>query len=220
GSSLPPGLTLLSGASLRSTDTPGGTVLAGVPTTSGQYAFDLILTDAAGTQLRRTFTLTVSAINLLSGMRNPTVGTAYAQRFTAVGGSLPYTFTMTPSSLGFDMLPPGLTFTSDGLLSGTPTGTGSFGFLLRAQDAAGRAYSRTFSFQSTTASGLFVSTGNPTDGSVGVGRSFSLFELFDFHLRSDVHLEHRRWESAAGSDAAIDRLQYIHRGTGGGTRHL
>ncbi|PYR19514.1 MAG: hypothetical protein DMF98_24625, partial [Acidobacteria bacterium] len=174
-STLPPGLTLLSGASLRSTDTPGGTVLAGVPTTSGQYAFDLILTDAAGTQLRRTFTLTVSAINLLSGMRNPTVGTAYAQRFTAVGGSLPYTFTMTPSSLGFDMLPPGLTFTSDGLLSGTPTGTGSFGFLLRAQDAAGRAYSRTFSFQSTTASGLFVSTGNPTDGSVGVGRSFSLF---------------------------------------------
>ena len=100
GSSLPPGLSLVSGSALRTTDTPGTTLLAGAPSTAGQYTFDLIVTDANAATLRRTFTLNVSAMSILSGyIRTPTVGSAYTEAFTAVGGTSPYTFTMTPSSL-------------------------------------------------------------------------------------------------------------------------
>jgi len=134
GSSLPPGLSLVSGSALRVTDTPGATLLAGAPSTAGQYTFDLIVTDANAATLRRTFTLNVSVMGILSGnIRTPTVGSAYTETFTPVGGTGPYTFTMTPASLVVDMLPPGLTFSPSGIISGTPTSGGSFGFILKAR---------------------------------------------------------------------------------------
>src|SRR5262249_32286062 len=47
GSSLPPGLSLISGAQLPPNITPGSTAISGAPTAAGTYAFDLIVTDAA-----------------------------------------------------------------------------------------------------------------------------------------------------------------------------
>jgi len=70
------------------------------------------------------------------------VGVLYSQTISATGGTAPYTFAVPPSSL-----PPGLTLTSSGLLSGTPTTTGTWIFTITATDANGcmgfRAYTIT-----------------------------------------------------------------------------
>ena len=54
----------------------------------------------------------------------------YSQTLTGFGGSEPYTFSVTAGSL-----PPGLTLTSAGLLSGTPTQDGTFSFTITATDS-------------------------------------------------------------------------------------
>jgi sugar lactone lactonase YvrE len=50
-----------------------------------------------------------------------TVGTPYAQALSAAGGSAPYTWSITSGSL-----PPGLTFSPTGSITGSPTVSGSF----------------------------------------------------------------------------------------------
>lgn len=63
---------------------------------------------------------------------NGTVGAVYAQTLSASGGTAPYVFTPTSGTL-----PPGLTLSAAGVLSGTPTTAGSFTITLRASDATG-----------------------------------------------------------------------------------
>ena len=53
---------------------------------------------------------------------NAIVGTAYSQALAAVQGAPPYTWTSTGS------LPPGLTLSTAGVISGTPTATGTYSF--------------------------------------------------------------------------------------------
>ena len=168
----PPGLSLISGAQLPPNFTPGSTLLAGLPTTVGLYTFDLIATDSAGEQMRRTFTLRVTPVSIIAGNpRSSTMGAAYAQQFTAVGGSGSYTFSMSPISATVEMLPPGLVLSASGLLSGTPTSTGTYFFRLHATDSLGATFSRTYGFTVTNAAGQFVNNANLADVSVGAGRT-------------------------------------------------
>jgi Concanavalin A-like lectin/glucanases superfamily/Divergent InlB B-repeat domain/Putative Ig domain len=62
------------------------------------------------------------------------VGKTYSQTFTSVLGTLPVGYVLSSSST----LPTGLTLTSTGVLSGVPTNSGTFTFVVRATDAAGR----------------------------------------------------------------------------------
>jgi len=55
---------------------------------------------------------------------------AYDLRFQASGGRPPYQYAISAGSL-----PPGLTLGSDGVLTGTPTTIGTYGFSVRATDA-------------------------------------------------------------------------------------
>lgn len=176
GSSLPPGLTLITGAQLPPTSFPGATVLAGQPTAAGQYSFDLVITDAGGATAVRTFSVHVSSMAILSGsLRIAIAGQAYSQQVTAVGGTPPYTFTasLPPNTPTADLLPPGLTLSSTGLISGTTTSTGNYVLVVRAQDAAGNSFARTFTLTVTNSSGLRTNTANPND--VYVGSGFSQF---------------------------------------------
>ncbi|MEA9581291.1 putative Ig domain-containing protein [Xanthomonas nasturtii] len=59
-----------------------------------------------------------------------TAGSAYSQTVSASGGTAPYTFVITAGAL-----PPGLTLSAAGVLSGTPTASGSFNFTVRATDS-------------------------------------------------------------------------------------
>lgn len=65
-----------------------------------------------------------------ASLPNGTIGTAYSQTITASGGTGPYSFSVTAGTL-----PAGLTLTSAGVLSGTPTTAATSTFTIRATDA-------------------------------------------------------------------------------------
>ncbi len=73
-----------------------------------------------------------------------TAGTAYSQTLSASGGTAPYGFAITTGAL-----PAGMTLNTAGVLSGTPTASGSFNFTATATDSSGsptsgsRAYTLT-----------------------------------------------------------------------------
>jgi hypothetical protein len=171
GSTLPPGLSLYSGTLLQSvqnTRIPAATVLAGVPTTVGQSIFDLVLTDAVGRQTKGTFTLNVASLSVFPvTVSNGTAGTPYVQQFSVVGGSAPYTFSVTPIDLFTRMLPAGFGVSPTGLLSGMSSDTGFFAFVLHVQDAAGQTFSRPYSFDVQNQNGLEAYGGPLPDISVG-----------------------------------------------------
>jgi large repetitive protein len=129
---LPAGLTL----------TAGG-VLAGTPTTAGSSTVTIRGTDANGCFGTIVYTIVIAAASVppagcpvitLSPLTagSGTVGVAYSRTFTASGGTAPYTFGVTNGAL-----PPGLTLTAAGVLSGTPTTSGLFTFTIRGTDANG-----------------------------------------------------------------------------------
>ncbi|OLP52322.1 beta strand repeat-containing protein [Allorhizobium taibaishanense] len=64
-------------------------------------------------------------------MAAATVNARYSQTLTAAGGTAPYTYGVTTGSL-----PSGLTLSSSGVLSGTPTASGSFSFTVTVNDSA------------------------------------------------------------------------------------
>ncbi|KAA9111305.1 NHL repeat-containing protein [Microbacterium rhizomatis] len=116
--SLPPGLTLSADG-----------VLSGTPTQTGTFAFTLTASNGTEPDATLPLTLDVTAAPTLTG--NPpgaVTGTAYSYPFTTTGTPNPTT------SITAGSLPPGLTLSADGVLSGTPTQTGSFAFTLTASN--------------------------------------------------------------------------------------
>lgn len=178
GSALPPGLSLYSGTSISaysSSQTVGLTYIQGQPTTAGPYSFDLIATDATGAQMRRTFTLNVMPMAIIGGsLRTPVTGVAYSEQLTAAGGTPPYTFTYGLLGINTNMFPPGITATPSGLISGTTSSTGSFGFTVTAQDSAGHTFTTTYSYIVTNALGLEVTTAPLFGARLGIGTSTTL----------------------------------------------
>jgi hypothetical protein len=119
---LPNGLTLSSSGSLSGTPTQGGNFNITIKATDTNQCF--------GT---RAYTLTINCqtINLTpAALPAGSVGQNYNQSITATGGTPPISFSVTSGSL-----PGGLTFSSDGLLSGMPTAQGTFNFTVTATDS-------------------------------------------------------------------------------------
>jgi len=132
---LPPGLTL-----------SGGGVLSGTPTTARPDTFTVRGADTNGCFAVRTFTVVITdsgtnppqagcpLITLSpTTIPNGAVGVAYDQAITAVGAVTAVTFTRTAG----DLPPPGLTLSSTGTISGTPTGISSTNFTIRATQTNG-----------------------------------------------------------------------------------
>jgi hypothetical protein len=101
--------------------------LSGTPAAAGPFTFTVTATDSApipGTG-SRSFSVTITAPAALSidpVQTSPAGvhGTAYSGTFTATGGYLPLSWTVTAGTL-----PPGLTLNPDGTLTGTPTAASS-----------------------------------------------------------------------------------------------
>jgi hypothetical protein len=72
-------------------------------------------------------------------LNTPTVGTAYTQTVTALGGLAPYTY-----SIGSGTLPAGLTLSSAGVISGTPTSSSAATFSIVATDSYSCTGSRSY----------------------------------------------------------------------------
>jgi len=67
------------------------------------------------------------------------LGEPFSQELRAIGGELPYTWSIEASSL-----PAGVSFTSDGILGGTPDETGEFPVTIRVTDGSGRYIEKAF----------------------------------------------------------------------------
>ena len=70
----------------------------------------------------------------------------YAAQLEGSGGQLPYTWSLAPGSA---ILPPGLSLSSDGTISGTPTTPGTFGFIVVLTDSGARSVTRDLSITIT-----------------------------------------------------------------------
>ena len=131
---LPPGFTLLTGDSLLGSSTPGTFVIAGVPLAAGAFSITLHAQDSVGNIGVRTFTFSVASLTLLSqSLADASVGVAYSQALTAFDNGGPVIWSVQSGSV----LPPGLTLSTDGVVSGAPTQAGTYGFSLSPTDSSG-----------------------------------------------------------------------------------
>ena len=187
GSSLPPGLSL-----------SGKGVLSGTPTTAGTYNVIVTVQDSATppAQSSGNYAIAIApppppVIDTNLGPYSPVIGIPYSFTFSATGGQAPLTWTET------GQLPPGLSFSSAGVLSGTPTKTGPFPIVVTVQDSAGQSSAPAdfnlqvflHGFQPTgnMTAGRFLHTATLlsdgrvliTGGADGFGDSLQSAELFD-----------------------------------------
>jgi hypothetical protein len=94
-----------------------------------------------------------------------TIGSAYSQTLVAAGGTGSYTYSVTAGSL-----PPGLTLNmTTGVLSGTPTATGTTAFSITATDGNGATASRAYTF--TVNPALALNPASLANGTVGAAYS-------------------------------------------------
>jgi len=125
-----PGMGFVTGA--------GSLTLSGAPTVaSSGYTFSITVTDALGDSATQNYVLGVSpacqsiAVSPSGLLAAATVGSTYQQQFSQVGA----VGNVTWSSSG--TLPPGLTLSPSGLLSGPPTTANTYSFAIIATDQNG-----------------------------------------------------------------------------------
>jgi hypothetical protein len=122
--SLPAGLSL----------SPAGAI-TGTPQQAGTFSFSAQVIDSSSHAAQKPFTISINraALTVATATLGPGIkGTPYSQQLVAAGGMPPYHWGLAsgqlPEGLGLD---PGT-----GLLSGTPSVTGTFAIALSLSDAA------------------------------------------------------------------------------------
>ena len=155
---LPTGLTLSTGG-----------LLSGTPTATGASHFTLLITDANGLTATKDFDLNITTAPVITTpaqLATGLVGTAYSVSLAASGGTTPYTW-----SLSTGTLPAGLSLSSTGVISGTPTAPGTSNFVVQVQDDNGLTDTETYS---VTMSDLVIATTTLPTAVKGVAFSHSL----------------------------------------------
>ena len=156
--SLPPGLTLNASTGL----------LSGTPTTAGTYTFTVKVTDASGLTDSKPVTLTIIPGPSMTFAPPPGgwTNTVYGYTLTETGGTSPYTWSVSSGSL-----PPGISLSPDGNLSGTPTATGTYSFTAKVTDANGQTATQATSI--TIAAGVSITSAAPPTAVVSTAYSFT-----------------------------------------------
>jgi hypothetical protein len=99
-----------------------------------------------------------------TSLPNGTKSVAYGKSLAASGGTSPYSWSLSNGSL-----PPGLTLSSSGAISGTPTVSGSSAFTAAVKDSAGTSASANLSINVVTAAAPSVSISSPANSSTVSG---------------------------------------------------
>jgi outer membrane autotransporter protein len=131
----------------------------GTPTVAGSFNFTVEATDTFGSTGSQAYTFTVGSPTIAlapATLADGTAGAAYSQSVSATGGTAPYTYSLLSGAL-----PAGMSFASDGTLSGTPSAVGSFNLTLRATDAFGSTGDQAYTF-SVNAPALGLAPGTTT----------------------------------------------------------
>lgn len=108
-------------------------VLSGTPTVTGTFNFTVTVADASGCLGSTAYTLVIGCptfVFTLGSFANGTAGVAYSQTAGTTGGVGGTTYAITAGAL-----PPGLTMSTGGAVTGTPTATGTYNFTITATDA-------------------------------------------------------------------------------------
>lgn len=136
---LPPGLSLASGGLIS------GTPVGIDPRMTRDYTFTVRVVDAEGRETQKQLTLTVQP-------NEPRITTTFLHygykdqsyppaTLSVTGGLFPYTWT----ALGSPPLPPGLSLSNTGVISGIPTTAGTYTFSATVTDGRLRTASKTLS---------------------------------------------------------------------------
>ncbi len=148
-------------------------VISGTPTATGTFSVQIGVRDAAQATATKTFILSVIQpplqITTESPLPDGVVGQAYSVTFAAAGGVPPYSWSVLTGAL-----PPGLTFGSDGALSGTPTQAGLYTFDIMVMDGVENTDSRSFQITVAPPPLSIVTGANLPGGTVGVAYSVTL----------------------------------------------
>jgi prepilin-type N-terminal cleavage/methylation domain-containing protein len=169
--SLPPGLSLSSAGAI-----------SGTPTSDGSYNFTVQVRDSDNPQRIATKSLAIT-INpnkpriTTEFLAYGTAGTPYpSTTLSATGGKPSYTWSLQSGSL-----PPGLSLSGGGIISGTPSTEGTYSFTVRVTDSGSppRTHEKTLSIAINPSGGggacpsLSLSPPSGTNWSATVGTTFS-----------------------------------------------
>lgn len=131
---------------------PDTATLSGIPTESGSFAFTLQLTDAENRIVARQYAFTITAPTLAltsTSLSAGTTGVAYRHSLSASGGAAPYRFRVIEGAM-----PPGLTMSADGEISGTTHQVGTFPFVIEVASATGQLSVQALTLQINSPAGL------------------------------------------------------------------
>jgi hypothetical protein len=171
GGSLPRGLNLNSAGKI-----------SGTPSAAGAATFTVKVTDATNNSATAQFALMINSTRLALGVAtsslpNRTTGVAYSSLVSGTGGTPSYVWTISSGSL-----PSGLSLTSAGKISGTPSAAGRSNFTVEVTDATNYSASAELALMvetstSDTVTIFEVDDINQTDRPVTFGRVFRQGEI-------------------------------------------
>ena len=153
---LPPGISLSSGG-----------IVAGSPTTAGTFNFPVTVTsvsqESASSSTTSTFSITINPALSITASTLPVanVSKPYSATVTGVGGTPPYTWSLTSANNDGVSIAP-----STGVISGTPAAAGQFSLSVVLTDSTGANASRFFNL--AVAAPLVITTASFPNGTTGV----------------------------------------------------
>ena len=120
-------------------------LLSGTPSTQGNYTPQFTVTDSINASVSVTLPLAIATLPVLQITTGQTlstgiVGAFYSQLLLVSGGIQPYNWTLVSGTL-----PPGVSLLTGGVVSGTPTTTGSSTFTAKVTDAASNTQTQSYS---------------------------------------------------------------------------
>ncbi|HET6840959.1 MAG TPA: putative Ig domain-containing protein [Candidatus Angelobacter sp.] len=151
-------------------------VISGTPGATGSFSFTVQVKDATSQTANQVLSLTIASTApaplaiTTSSLVAGNINTSYSATLAATGGTTPYTWSVSSGAL-----PAGVGLSSAGIISGTPTASGSFSFTVQLSDAAKQIATKGLTLSiSATPLPLSITTTSIPGGTVGFNFSATL----------------------------------------------
>jgi hypothetical protein len=139
-------------------------VISGTPTAAGTSAFTIRAADAGGQNDTQALSILINPpaplTIITTTLSGGTVGQPYSETLQATGGTVPLTWSLASGSL-----PAMLSLSPAGVISGTPTNTGTSNFTVRVRDTLNQSDTQSLSIAVSAA--LVITTNSLPDAEEG-----------------------------------------------------